>query len=64
MPDNNLQNNSKIEKLAKDIFNLSAILLEYCRNNTETQEAECIYTGLNILHQKADDLNLKLMGFE
>ncbi len=59
-----MQNNKELAEIAEEIFNLTSILYEYCKNNIDTYELKCLYTGLNILCKKADDLNLKIMGIK
>ncbi len=53
-----------IKKSVKEIFYLSSLLLDYCKHNSDSHEANCLCAGLNVLYKKADDLNFKLMGVE
>lgn len=59
-----IQNDKELAEIVEEIFNLTSILHEYCKNNIDTHELKCLYTGLNILYKKTDDLNLKLMGLK
>ncbi len=46
--------------MTDDIFSLTVLLKEYCSQNTDTQEMECIYAFSKVLNTKADDLTFKV----
>lgn len=60
-----MQNNEKyIKKSVEEIFHLSTLLMDFCKHNSDMAELGCLYTGLKVLHKKADELNIKVMGIE
>lgn len=60
-----MQNDEKyIKESAKEIFHLSAMLLNFCKHNSDTEVLDCLYTGINLLYKKADNLNSKLMDIK
>ncbi len=57
-------NEKYIKKSIKEIFDLSALLLDFCKHNLYTSELDCLCTGMNVLYKKADELNAKVMETE
>ncbi len=49
--------------LSKDIYNISFILLEYCKKSDD-EEIIKIQSILDILYKKADSLNFECMTIE
>lgn len=61
---NNKKDEKYIKKSVKEIFDLSTLLLDYCKYNSSAEGIDCICTGLSLLNKKADDLNYKFMETE
>ncbi len=55
------KSSAKLKKLIKEIFDLSFMLQEFCKNNIDTQKTESLYTLIKILHQKIDGLNFEFL---
>ncbi len=50
----------KIDELSTDLLNILFLLSAYCRENSDMQEIECIYSALKIIIKKADILKLEI----
>lgn len=49
--------------LARDVYNISSVLSEYCKKSSNEEVAK-IQTIAKILHKKADEMNFECMKFE
>lgn len=49
-------NYKKVEDLASDAFNMIVLLKEYCSQNNDTQELQCIHAGIKLLSKVVDEL--------
>ncbi len=54
-------NTENLQELASEIFGISSILYEFSKNHIDTEETECLHTGIKILRQKACKLNYELL---
>ncbi|MCX4274380.1 MAG: hypothetical protein OSJ27_01190 [Candidatus Gastranaerophilales bacterium] len=49
--------------LARDVYNISSVLFEYCKKSGDEEIAK-LQTIVKILHKKADDMNFECMKLE
>ena len=50
----------KLQEISGDIFDITLLLKEYCSQNHDIQEMQCVYTCIKLLNKMADDLIFKV----
>jgi len=58
------KNLEKLSKLSLDVFNISSVLIEYCKKQNDDEEMVKIHPILKLLNEKADDLCFNICEME